>query len=271
MSERTSYTPGTPSWVDLATPDIEASAAFYKDLFGWDVPERENSAEMGGYRRAEKDGADVAGMLPLMAEGQPPVWTTYIAVEDADATAAKVTENGGTVLAPPMDVMDLGRLAVFTDSTGAAFGIWQAGTFVGAARVNEPGALAWNELGTRDPEAAKAFYGAVFGWSFRDLEMKRNEGEEGPSGPEVYTEWLLDEGDENSVAGMLNISGMMPDEIPAHWLAYFAVEDTDAAVATVKAAGGGVAFGPIDIPAGRFAVVSEPNSGAAFAVIALPS
>ena len=271
MSEMTSYKPGTPSWVDLAARDIEASAAFYGELLGWEVPERENSAEMGGYRRAEKDGADVAGMMPLMAAGQPSAWTTYVAVEDADATAAKVTENGGTVMAPPMDVMDLGRMGVFADPTGAVFGIWQAGTFAGAAKVNEPGALGWNELNTRDPEAAKAFYGAVFGWSFRDHEMKRNEGEgqEGAGGPDVYTEWLLNEGDEESVAGMLDITGLMPDEVPANWLPYFVVADTDAAIEKVKAAGGPVAFGPVDIPAGRFAVVGEPG-GAMFAVIALP-
>ncbi len=270
MSERTSYAPGTPSWVDLASADIEASAAFYNDLLGWDVPERENSAEMGGYRRAEKDGADVAGMMPLMAEGQPPAWTTYVAVADADATAALVAENGGTVMAPPMDVMDLGRMAIFADPTGAVFGIWQAGTFAGAAKVNEPGALAWNELGTRDVGAAKAFYGAVFGWAFRGQEMKRNEGEEEPGGPAVYTEWLLNEGDEESIGGMMDIGGFLPDEIPAHWLTYFAVDDTDAAVERIKAAGGEVNFGPVDIPAGRFAVVHEPK-GAVFAVIALPS
>ena len=270
MSERTSYTPGTPSWVDLSTADIEASAAFYADLFGWEVPERENSAEMGGYRRAEKDGADVAGVMPLMAEGQPPAWNTYIAVEDADATVAKVTENGGTVMAPPMDVMDLGRMAVFADPTGAVFGIWQAGTFIGAAKVNEPGAFGWNELGTRDTEAAKSFYGAVFGWAFRDQEMKRDESQGGPDGPSVYTEWLLNEGDEESIGGMMDIGGFLPDEIPAHWLTYFVVEDTDAALEKVKAAGGEVNFGPVDIPAGRFAVIREPK-GAVFAVIALPS
>jgi predicted enzyme related to lactoylglutathione lyase len=268
MSERTSYAPGTPSWVDLAAADIEASAAFYKDLLGWEVPELENSAEMGGYRRAESNGADVAGMMPLMAEGQPPAWTTYVAVADADATATLVTANGGTVMAPPMDVMDLGRMAIFADPTGAVFGIWQAGTFIGAAKVNEPGAFGWNELNTRDPQAAKAFYGAVFGWSFRDQEMKRNEGE---PGPEVYTEWLLNEGDEESIGGMLDVTGMMPEAMPPNWLTYFVVEDTDAAVAKIEAAGGRVGFGPVDIPAGRFAVAMEPDNGATFAVIALPS
>lgn len=254
MSERTSYTPGTPCWVDLATPDVEAGASFYGALFGWDVPERPNSAEMGGYRRAEKDGADVAGMMPLMEEGQPTAWTTYIAVEDADATAAKIKENGGQVLAEPMDVMDLGRMALFMDPTGAAFGIWQAGTFTGAARVNEHGAIAWNELGTRDVAAAKQFYGAVFGWGFQDHDM-------GDMG--TYTE--LKVGDA-SVGGMMDITGRVPDEIPSHWLTYFGVDDTDAAVEQAKSGGGSVTFGPIDIPAGRFAIVLDP-AGAAFAVI----
>jgi predicted enzyme related to lactoylglutathione lyase len=257
MSERTSYAAGTPSWVDLGSPDLDAAAEFYSGLFGWQVPAAENVEQTGGYRRATKDGADVAGLMPLMQEGQPTVWSSYIAVADADATAAAVKEAGGTVMAEPMDVMDLGRMAVFVDPTGAVFGIWQAGTFPGAGRVNEPGALAWNELGTRDPGAAKAFYGAVFGWGFEDHDM----GEMG-----TYTEWQLDG---NAIGGLMDISGRMPDEIPAHWLVYFAVENTDAAVETVKAAGGDVRFGPIDIPAGRFAVVGDPH-GAVFAVIQMP-
>jgi predicted enzyme related to lactoylglutathione lyase len=257
MSERTSYTPGTPCWIELGAPDIEAAAAFYGELFGWEIPELPNSAELGGYRRAKKDGKDVAGVAPLMQEGQPPAWTSYVSVKDADATAAAVKEAGGSVIAEPMDVMDLGRMAVFADPTGAVFGVWQPGTFPGAGLVNEPGALAWNELGTRDPDAAKAFYGAVFGWGSRDHDM----GEMG-----AYTEWLRGE---DSIGGMMDVSGRLPDEIPAHWLVYFAVENTDATVETVKSSGGGVSFGPIDIPAGRFAIVTDPH-GAAFAVIQSP-
>jgi uncharacterized protein len=257
MSERTSYVPGTPSWVDLGTPDLDAAVEFYSGLFSWEVPAAENVEQTGGYRRATKDGADVAGMMPLMQEGQPPAWTSYISVEDADATAAAVKEAGGAVYAEPMEVMDLGRMAVFTDPTGAVFGVWQPGTFPGAGLVNEPGALAWNELGTRDPDAAKAFYGAVFGWGTRDSDM----GEMG-----TYTEWL---NGEDSIGGMMDVSGRLPDEIPAHWLVYFAVESTDAALETVKSSGGGVSFGPIDIPAGRFAIVTDPH-GAAFAVIQTP-
>jgi uncharacterized protein len=257
MSERTSYAPGTPSWVDLGSPDLDAAVEFYTGLFGWQVPESENAEQTGGYRRATKGGADVAGMMPLMAEGQPPAWSSYVAVEDADATAAAVKGAGGTVMAEPMDVMDLGRMAIFADPTGAAFGIWQAGTFPGAGRVNEPGALTWNELASRDPEASKAFYGAVFGWGFEDRDM----GEMG-----TYTEWQLDG---SSIGGLLDMRGRMPDEVPPHWLVYFAVENTNAALETVKGSGGEVAMGPVDIPAGRFAVVKDP-AGAAFAVIQMP-
>jgi predicted enzyme related to lactoylglutathione lyase len=257
MSERASYTPGTPCWVELGTPDIEAAAAFYGELFGWEIPELPNSAELGGYRRAKKGGKDVAGAAPLMQEGQPPAWSTYVSVTDAAATLATVGEAGGQVIVEPMDVVGLGTMGVFADPTGAVCGVWQPGTFAGAELVNEPGAFAWNELGTRDPAAAKAFYSAVFGWGTKDHDM----GEMG-----TYTEWLVGE---DSVGGMMDVSGRLPDEVPAHWLAYFAVENTDAAVETVGSAGGGVSFGPIDIPAGRFAIVTDPH-GAAFAVIQSP-
>jgi predicted enzyme related to lactoylglutathione lyase len=258
MSERTSYTPGTPCWVELGTPDVEASAAFYGAVFGWEIPELPTSAELGGYRRAKKSGKDIAGVAPLMQEGQPPAWSTYVSVADAEATTAAIREAGGTVHVEPMDVVGLGKMAVYADPTGAHFGIWEPGTFAGAELVNEPGALAWNELGTRDPGAAKAFYSGVFGWEIKDHDM----GEMG-----TYTEWKVDG---NSVGGMMDISGRVPDEVPAHWMTYFAVESTDAAVETIKSSGGGVSFGPIDIPAGRFAIVTDPH-GAAFAVIQQPA
>jgi predicted enzyme related to lactoylglutathione lyase len=258
MSERTSYDPGTPCWVELSgTPDVEASQGFYRELFGWEMPEQPNSDQLGGYRRAQLGGRDVAGVSPRMEDGQPTVWATYVSVEDAAATAAKIAESGGGQITEPMDVVGLGTMAIFTDPTGAVFGIWQAGTFAGAELVNEPGAFAWNELGTRDVGAAKEFYGAVFGWGFEDHDM----GEMG-----TYTEWK--QGDA-SIGGMMDVSGRLPDEIPAHWLVYFAVENTDAAVETAKSSGGAVSFGPIDIPAGRFAIVTDPH-GAAFAVIQQP-
>jgi predicted enzyme related to lactoylglutathione lyase len=259
MSEMTTYQPGTPSWVDFGSPDLDASIDFYGGLFGWDVPEAENSEQTGGYRQAMKGGRPAGGMMPLMQEGQPSAWTTYISVEDAEATATAVREAGGTVMAEPMDVLDLGKMAIFADSTGAVFGVWQPGTFAGAGIVNEPGAISWNELNTRDLNASKAFYGAVFGWTFEDMEM---------DGAGSYTTIVLGE---RPVGGILDMSSRgVPEAIPPHWQVYFAVEDTDATIEAAKQAGGGVMVEPIDIPAGRFSILTDPH-GASFAVIALSS
>jgi predicted enzyme related to lactoylglutathione lyase len=256
VSERTSYAPGTPCWIDLGTPDQDAAAEFYGGLFGWAVEEGENPEETGGYREARLGGRAVGGVMKLMQEGQPPAWLTYVAVEDVDATAAKVREAGGQVLAEPMSVLDFGRMAVFMDPTGAAFGVWKAGKHFGAERVNEPGAFSWSEINTRDPEAAKSFYGDVFGWSFEDREFE---------GVGTYTTINVGEG---AVGGLIDITGRVPDEVPANWLVYFGVEDTDATLAKLAELGGSVAFGPVDIAGvGRFAVVQDPF-GAAFAVIA---
>ncbi|HEV7563737.1 MAG TPA: VOC family protein [Solirubrobacterales bacterium] len=254
MSERTSYTPGTPCWIELGTPDIEASETFYGELFGWEIPELPNSAELGGYRRAKKNGKDVAGVAPLMQEGQPPAWTTYVSVADADETIAKARDAGGQIHVEPMDVMGMGTMGLFMDPTGAAIGIWQPGTFAGAELVNEYGTFGWNELGTRDTAAAKEFYGAVFGWGVEEQDM----GEMG-----TYVIWKVGDA---SVGGMLDITGRVPDEVPAHWLVYFTVEDADGAVETIKAGGGDLRFGPVDMAVGRFAVVAD-QFGAVFAVM----
>jgi predicted enzyme related to lactoylglutathione lyase len=258
MPEMTSYEPGTPSWVDLGTPDLGASVSFYEDLFGWSIPEGPNSEQTGGYRQAMRGGKPVAGLMPLMQEGQPPAWSSYVSVDDADATSAAVKEAGGTVMAEPMDVMDLGRMAIFADPAGAVFGVWQPGTFAGAGLVNEPVSISWNELETRDPDGAKEFYGAVLGWTAKDVEM----------GEMTYTEWHR--ADDALIGGMADIRGRMPDEVPPHWMVYFAVSDCDAIAEKAKELGGGLDFGPMDIPAGRLAALHDPH-GAHFAVIALSS
>jgi uncharacterized protein len=256
MSTRTSYDPGTPCWVELSgTPDIEASAAFYSALLGWEVPEMPNSAELGGYRRAKKDGKDVAGVSPPMQDGQPCVWATYVSVADADAAVAKAGEAGGQTIAPVMDVMGLGKMAVLSDPTGAVVGVWEPGSFAGAELVNEDGSFGWNELGTRDPGAAREFYGAVFDWSVEEQDM----GEMG-----TYYVWKAGDA---SVGGMMDITGRVPDEVPNNWLVYFTVPDCDAAAETATSNGGQVGFGPVDIPVGRFAILTDPH-GATFAVMA---
>ena len=251
--EMTSYEPGTPSWVDIGVPDMEAAIAFYGALFGWTFDEADEAA--GGYRQARKDGASVAGFGPQMSPG-PPFWSTYVATASADDTTTKVDAAGGAVIMAPMDVMDVGRMAIYTDDAGAFFSVWQAGTHPGAGRVNEPGSFCWNELMTREPEQAKAFYAKVFGWGATD----------NPMGPdEVYTEWQLDG---RSIGGMMRLGEQFPAEVPNNWLVYFAVEDADAAAEKVTELGGGIQMPPFDSPAGRIAIVKD-TAGAVFGVIAL--
>ena len=172
MTEMTSYETGTPCWVDLSTPDMDASVSFYEAVFGWSIPE-------GPKRRADRrlppgDGRRQAGRRGGAADAGGSA-ARLVELRFGRATPRQPPQRsrtpGGTVMVEPMEVMDLGTMAVFTDPTGAVFGVWQPGTFPAPGLVNEPGSLSWNELNTRDPEAAKAFYGAVFGWSAEDTEM----------------------------------------------------------------------------------------------------
>jgi predicted enzyme related to lactoylglutathione lyase len=252
MAEPRDYAPGTPSWVDLGTPDLAAATRFYEGLFGWEVVDQ--GPDAGGYSMCMLRGLPVAGMGPQMNPG-PPHWTTYVSVADADAAVAKVKEAGGTVFMNPMDVLDVGRMAIFADTEGAVCAVWQPRAHKGAGIVNEPGALCWNELASRNTAAAKEFYGAVFGWGANTS----------PGPPMEYTEWMLGG---SAIGGMMEMGPQMPADIPPHWLAYFAVDDCDAAVAKIGALGGAVHVQPMDIPAGRFAAGADPQ-GASFGVIAL--
>lgn len=254
MPERTSYEPGTPSWVDLASPDPDNSAAFYADLLGWEAGEPGPVDETGGYRTFTLRGRNVAGLGPVQGDS-PPSWTTYITVEDADATAVAVSEAGGQVAMEPADVLDAGRMAVFADPTGAFFGVWQPGTTIGAQLVNEPGAMCWNELATRDFEAAKRFYARVFGWTAADY----------PDENVTYAIWNAGE---RGVGGLLAMDDTWPGHVPSHWDVCFAVAECDATVDRCTALGGSVAAPPTDSPFGRYAALNDPD-GAAFAVIAL--
>ncbi|MDQ6773610.1 MAG: VOC family protein [Candidatus Dormibacteraeota bacterium] len=250
------YAPGTPSWVDLASPDLDASINFYTALFGWET-RRTSDPAFGGYTTFTKDGQEVAGAAPKMGESQPTAWSSYVSTSDAEATAKAVTEAGGTVLAAPMEVPTQGHMAVFMDPTGAAIAVWQPGGHKGAELVNEPGSLSWNELQTRDPQAAKGFYTNVFGWGTRDTEMP---------GMGTYTEWLLDG---KSIGGMMPMGDQIPASVPPHWEVYFAVADCDGTVAQAKELGATVVAGPMDIPQqGRFATMLDPQ-GAVFSVIKL--
>lgn len=238
---------GTPTWVDLSTSDVDAARPFYEALFGWTTDEAAGP-EFGGYAMFRSNGKLVAGSGPVMGDG-PPSWNTYVRTDDANATAQKVRDSGGEVVAGPMTVGESGTMAVFRDPTGAYFGVWQNGQHTGAELFNDPVSLAWNELGTRDVEAAKRFYAEVFGW--------------GAKGDE-YVEWQLDG---RSIGGCINLDQLgLPAEVPANWLAYFAVTSVDDAVKRLEELGGTVNMSARDIPnMGRFAVLADPQ-GAVFAV-----
>jgi uncharacterized protein len=251
VAEFTSYPPNTPSWVDLATPDIEASKAFYGALLGWTAVV--GPPEAGGYTMFQKGGKNVAGAMPIMMEGQPPAWMTYVNVEDADATVDLVKKAGGMVFVEPMDVMDVGRMAVFADPTGAAIGLWQARAHIGADLANEPGTFCWNELQTRDSAAAKAFYLEVFGWGAHTSEGQAM----------TYTEWKRADA---TIGGMMDMPAEVPAEVPSYWLVYFAVEDCDATVAKANELGAATLVPAMDVEPGRFSVLMDPT-GASFAVI----
>jgi predicted enzyme related to lactoylglutathione lyase len=258
MPEMKEYPPGTPSWVDLGSPDAPASAAFYDALFGWSTQAAGDPEQTGGYMMAMFKGFPVAGIGPLMNQGQPPSWTTYVSVANADDTTGKARDAGGAVFVEPMDVMTVGRMAVLADPQGAVISLWQPRDHIGAGLVNEPGTLCWNELATSDVGGAKAFYTKVFGWEGSDVE----------GGPIPYTEWKLDG---RTIAGMMPMSaGSFPPGVPPHWLSYFAVEDCDASAKKAEELGGKVMVPPTDIPPGRFAVASDPH-GAVFGIMRLAS
>jgi predicted enzyme related to lactoylglutathione lyase len=250
VPERTEYAPGTPSWIDLAAPDVDEAASFYGDLFGWESLEAGPAEETGGYRFFTLDGKVVGGFGPP-GEGEPPSWRCYVSVADVDETASKVKEAGGEVLLDPLDVMEAGRMATFRDNEGAVICAWQPGQTHGAQVVNEPGAFCWSELQSRDIDAAKSFYSAVFGWDFEDRDLEST----------TYTGIRLDE---RPIGGMLPMSEQVPEETPPHWLIYFATEDLDGL--SDKAAE--VVIPRMDSPAGGFAILQDPG-GANFAVIEL--
>lgn len=253
MTESPTYAPGTPLWVDLGSPDLEGSKSFYGGLFGWEA-ETSPIPEAGGYTLFRSNGKLVAGAGPLQDPNQPPAWSTYVATDDADATAQRVREAGGQVVMEPMTVMDQGRMAIFMDPTGAFISIWQPGAHRGAELVNQPNSLAWNELATRDLPRAKEFYKKVFGWESETSSM-----ENGSS----YTEWKLNG---RSIGGAIEMNGGFPPDVPPHWLTYFSVSSVDAAVKKAEELGGRVVVPPTDIgSAGRFAVLTDPQ-GAVFAV-----
>ena len=257
MAEFTSHTPGTFSWPELSTTDQNAAVAFYRGLFGWEL----NDQPMGPgetYSMFQMRGKAIGAAYTMRPEerqsGAPPHWNSYVTVANVDEAVKKAESLGAKVFAPPFDVMDAGRMAVLQDPTGAVFQVWQTKKSIGAMILNEPGALCWTELNTRDTKAAEAFYTKLFGWSAKHS---------APGSPMEYTEFS-NQGQPS--IGMMPMNEHMPANVPSYWMPYFQVTDADASVAKVNALGGKVIVPPTDIPkTGRFAIVSDPQ-GATFAV-----
>ena len=251
MPEFTEYATGMPCWVDVMSPDVGATTAFYSALFGWEA-EPDPRPEAGGYTMYTLKGKYVAAASPPQAEGIPTAWTTYIAADDVDSAAARVTEAGGTILAAPFDVFEAGRMAVAQDPAGAVFGIWQAGRHHGAQLANEPGSLSWNECLTTDAAAAEAFYRAVFDYGVRPVRT-------GEAEPYRVLE-----------VGGRGVAAISQTTRVPHWATTFSVADTDATCAHVASLGGSLLSEPRDLPGiGRHATLQDPV-GAVFGVIQDP-
>ena len=272
MPERDGYIPGVPCWIDTSQPDPEASLAFYRGLFGWEFEDMMPEGSGGRYFIGRIRGGDVAavGSTP---EGAPATatWNTYVSVVNADETASKAVEAGGQVLVGPFDVMDAGRMAVIADTEGAVFHAWQAGQHRGAKVVNEHGSLNFNGLVTRDPEGARRFYGAVFGWETLALpsgSMWTLPGygdhleERSPGLREQMAQMGAPDGFIDVVAA-LNPIATGDSQARPHWSVTFAVDDADATAAKARELGGKVVSGPVDAPWTRMAVIRDPQ-GATF-------
>jgi uncharacterized protein len=273
VPERDGYMEGVPCWIDTSQPDPEAAVGFYSGLFGWEFENVMPPGSPGKYFSARIRGRDVAavGSIP---EGAPQVatWNTYIWVDSADEAASKVRAAGGQVVMQPFDIMSAGRMAAFADPEGAVFMAWQANEHRGAQIVNEHGSLNFNNLHTRDVEAAKAFYGAVFGWGTLTLDggftawtlpgygdyLERDD-------PEIrkrVSEVGGPTGFEDVVASIIPIGDDQPDA-PAHWGVTFGVDNADEIAKQATKLGGNVVLAPMDAPWVRMTVIADPQ-GATF-------
>jgi hypothetical protein len=241
------------AWVDLSSPDAQGSRDFYSRVFGWHV-EVDPDPQYGGYALAKLENKDCAGIGPAQSPDAPPAWSIYIGSDDIDALTRRVQAAGGTVIAPPFDVGDQGRMAVFQDPTGAFISAWQ-GTRMGGFQTDVPNSYGWSELNSRGVDRAITFYSDVFGWTTRTSEM----GE----GQPPYTEFLLDG---QSIAGAWEMSAMVPAQVPSYWQVYFTVEDVDGAFQKAIEAGATETVPPQDFPGGRFAILSDPQ-GASFGLL----
>jgi predicted enzyme related to lactoylglutathione lyase len=290
MPQRDGYIPGVPCWVDVSEPDPEAALEFYGGLFGWEfgdvmLPSSEGNYFIARGKAASSSIFDTSGGLRSgdvaairsIPQGAPPtaMWNTYFWVDSADEAASKVREAGGGIVAEPFDFLSACRMTVFTDPEGAVFSVWEARGHKGARLVNDPGAVVFNSLNTRDVDGARSFYGSVFGWQTAGI----GGGAEGWILP-GYGDWLerehhpqlrqqmakagAPEGFEDVVGGVIPIADDQTDT-PPHWSVTFATADADATAAKATELGGKVIIPPFDAPWStdtytiRMTVIGDPQ------------
>ena len=284
MSERNGFQHGVPCWVDTWQPDADAAVGFYTELFGWEAEDTMPDGVEGTHYMCSLRGRDVAAIAsrPNAApdcmqgrsggeaeEGPASSWTTYVWVDDVDATIAKAKDAGGSAEMEPFDALDGGRIAVIADPAGAAIGIWQPGAHKGAQLVNEPSAYAMSALMTTDPEGAKRFYPEVFGWEIETFEM----------GEDEMVMWLVPGyvgGEPRQPVRRDVVATMVPpgangDAPSSHWDVDFWIADVDGAAAKVEELGGRILTPPYDIPGTglRQGVFMDPQ-GATFSLTQPP-
>ena len=269
MPERDGYIAGVPCWVDSSQPDPAAAIDFYHRLFGWEFENVMPADSPGPYFVARLRGGDVAAVVPAADGAASATWNTYVAVDDADATAAKVFDSGGKVISEAFDAADAGRMAELSDAEGAPFRIWQAKQHKGAAIVNEPGAVVFNGLATHDVETAKKFYGAVFGWDTLTLDggflawTLAGYGEHLEKDDPGLRARTVEMGVPERFADVVGSLQATPADQPVGWSVTFAVEDADAAAAKAVELGATIVVPPMDAPWVRMSVISDPQ-GAMF-------
>lgn len=240
---------GTPTWIDLGVPDLQRAIDFYGALFGWEFEVGPEAAMR--YTTCRLGGRRVAGIAPNPDPGAADTWwTVYFATDDCDGTATRITDAGGRLIHPPMEVMDFGRMAIARDAVGAQFGLWQGRSHIGCEVVNEPGSLVRNDLVTATPEPARQFYAAVF-----DFTLDRNKDLPG------FDFTFLRRRDGHEIGGIFG----RPDASSSAWATTFEVADTDAVVERAIA-GGGTSSTPEDMIYGRIATLTDPF-GTEFSVI----
>jgi predicted enzyme related to lactoylglutathione lyase len=254
MANVETHAAGSLCWIELGTTDQNAAKQFYGSLLGWtanDFPMGPNEFYTMFGMEGRNTGACYTLKPDMRAQGVPPHWMLYVSVANADETAAKVAPAGGKVVAPPFDVMEFGRTAVFQDPAGATIAIWQPRMHQGIGVEGVPGTLCWADLMTPDQAAATKFYQAVFGWQAEP--GKDNAG------------YLHIKNGDKYIGGIPPAEHRNPNASP-HWMPYFLVQDCEVATAVAKEAGANIYMAPMSMEAvGRWSVVADPQ-GAVFAL-----